>query len=134
MHQLPFYQLIPYLEERRRHTVSRDLYFLTNRVESATFAPVISLNSAIICVSRCLFAFVDCHSAWYRVLVWRDIPWWRSLMTRIRSIWRGGRELWAIEKRLWEWKWIGIGYQSCRYHPCSGCRRYEREIRSDGSV
>ena len=39
-----------------------------NRVESARFAPVISLNSEIICVSRCLFAFVDWALAYDRRL------------------------------------------------------------------
>jgi len=67
MHQLPSRQLCAYLSLRgRRHTVSRDLYFLMNRVESARLAPVISLNSEIICVSRCLFAFVDWGLAYDR--------------------------------------------------------------------
>ena len=53
------------------YTVSRDLYFLMNRVESARFAPVISLNSEIICVSRCLFAFVDWALGYYNIMVCR---------------------------------------------------------------
>ena len=78
MHQSPSYQLIILPTSKgERHTVSRDLYFLMNRVESARFAPVISLNSEIICVSRCLFAFVDCALANcnHISISAEDIPW-----------------------------------------------------------
>jgi len=62
MHRAPSCQL-HVNQGKGGHTVSSDLYFLMNLVESAKFIPVISLNSDIICVSRCLFAFVDYSSA-----------------------------------------------------------------------